>query len=373
MMKARTEDKEQRVKNMFGRFYEKVDSLECWRAVSSPARVAMSARRTKRSSSLSRGALDCEKSPAHWRLATASPIFSPATEFNFSSSSSSVGKVVLLFSRIQALTHFLPSTALGDLIGPSAAPFSSSSAHLLLPVSFDLKEADSCGRTRGDPQTLETVIYFCIILLRSFKRTSCLIQLHCQLRGLQMSEQSMEGVVEGRGMLPFCGNTMNLNTSPVGICKALDLDGNVTPNQTTQKKRKRAIDRNFNGDYKQSLIKECQNELDGLFEFYKEVSSYKLHLEEGEFPSMNSAVACMLEESRLSFSALVDEIYNKMKAKDGSPGVTLASVRSAVLFVGQRMMYGIVNEDVDVLEDESEKCLWCWEVMVFKMLFLFVL
>ncbi|KAK8956844.1 Chromatin assembly factor 1 subunit FSM [Platanthera zijinensis] len=183
-----------------------------------------------------------------------------------------------------------------------------------------------------------------------------------------MSEQSMEGVVEGRRMLPFCSNTMNLNTSPVGICKALDLDGNVTPNQTSQKKRKRAcIDRNFNGDDKQSLIKECQNELDGLFEFYKEVSSYKLHLE-GEFPSMNSAVACMLEESRLSFSALVDEIYNKMKAKDGSPGVTLASVRSAVLFVGQRMMYGIVNEDVDVLEDESEKCLWCWETRDMKLL-----
>lgn len=184
-----------------------------------------------------------------------------------------------------------------------------------------------------------------------------------------MTEQSMEGVVEGRGTLPFCGNTINLNTSPVGICKALDLDGNVTPNQTTQKKRKRAcIDQKFTGEDKQSLIKEYQKELDALFEFYKEVSSYKLLLEWGESPSVNSAVACMLEESRLSFSAVVDEIYNKMKAKVGSPGVTLASVRSTVLFVGQRMMYGVVNEDVDVLEDESEKSLWCWETRDMKLL-----
>lgn len=55
----------------------------------------------------------------------------------------------------------------------------------------------------------------------------------------------------------------------------------------------------------------------------------------------------------------MDEIYEKLKLKEG---VTLASVRSSVLFVGQRSMYGIGNADADVLEDDTESCLWCWEV-----------
>lgn len=162
---------------------------------------------------------------------------------------------------------------------------------------------------------------------------------------------------------------VNVDSFPVGTSVALDLDAKATPNQKTQRKRKKAcMDMNFTCEDKLAFINECLQELDGLFEFYKEISSCKLHLEEGHFNSLNSAVACMLEESSLSFSALVEEIYGRMKAKEGSPGATLASIRSAVLFVGQRILYGMVIEDVDVLEDVSDKCLWCWEVIYFKIL-----
>ncbi|MCL7029591.1 hypothetical protein MKW94_027957, partial [Papaver nudicaule] len=36
--------------------------------------------------------------------------------------------------------------------------------------------------------------------------------------------------------------------------------------------------------------------------------------------------------------------------------------------VGQRVMYGIGNADADVLEDDSDKCLWCWETRDLKLI-----
>lgn len=137
-------------------------------------------------------------------------------------------------------------------------------------------------------------------------------------------------------------------------------------------KRKRAsVEENVIGADKESLIIKYHQELEELFEYYKEVSSYKLHLDECALLSNNSVVACLLEESNLPFSKLVDEIYDKLKARGGNwEGITLASVRSTVLFIGQRVMYGIANPDADVLEDESQLCLWCWEVILLIMFFL---
>ncbi|XP_073099725.1 chromatin assembly factor 1 subunit FSM isoform X6 [Elaeis guineensis] len=135
-------------------------------------------------------------------------------------------------------------------------------------------------------------------------------------------------------------------------------------------KRKRAsIEENVIGADKESLITTYRQELEELFEYYKEVSSYKLHLDEYSLLSNNSVVACLLEESSLPFSKLVDEIYGKLKARGGNwEGITLASVRSTVLFIGQRVMYGIADPDADVLEDESQLCLWCWETRDTKLL-----
>lgn len=125
-------------------------------------------------------------------------------------------------------------------------------------------------------------------------------------------------------------------------------------------KRKRALfDDTLSGEEKESVITGYRQEIDGLLRYAKEVLAEKVHLDDTSCGSINSSIACLLEESRLPFSKLVEEIYEKLKLKDG---VTLASVQSSVLSVGQRSLYGIGNADADVLEDDSELCLWCWEV-----------
>ncbi|KAG0456306.1 hypothetical protein HPP92_024094 [Vanilla planifolia] len=165
------------------------------------------------------------------------------------------------------------------------------------------------------------------------------------------------------------GTERHVDSCPMSETKALQTDAKAVTMELAHKKRKRAgIEMNLTDAGRESLILDCQQELDGLFEFYSEIASLKVPLEEGPFLSFNSAVACMLEESSLSFSSLVEEIYGKMKVREGNADVTLASIRSAVLSVGQRLMYGIANEDVDVLEDESYKCLWCWETRDMKFL-----
>lgn len=69
--------------------------------------------------------------------------------------------------------------------------------------------------------------------------------------------------------------------------------------------------------------------------------------------------ASLIEEDGLPYSKLADEIYEKLKSKDG---ITL------VLLVGKRVIYGIGIADADVLEDNSDKCLWCWETREFKLI-----
>jgi hypothetical protein len=83
-----------------------------------------------------------------------------------------------------------------------------------------------------------------------------------------------------------------------------------------------------------------------------------MQLEAGNL-SGNNLVGFLLEESSLGLTKLVEEIYEKLK---GAEGVSEASVRSSVLLIGQRMMYGKSSPDADVLDDESESALWCWEV-----------
>ncbi|RZS22288.1 hypothetical protein BHM03_00055040 [Ensete ventricosum] len=132
-----------------------------------------------------------------------------------------------------------------------------------------------------------------------------------------------------------------------------------------QLKRKRVpTDGNMNSDDKEFLTAECRREIEELFEYYKDFSGLGLQLDDSECHSNNLMIAYLLEERSLSFSKLVEEIYDKLKGREG---ITLASVRSTVLFVGQRVMYGISSADADVLEDESESCLWCWETRDIKL------
>ncbi|KAM0946519.1 putative chromatin assembly factor 1 subunit A [Dioscorea sansibarensis] len=130
-------------------------------------------------------------------------------------------------------------------------------------------------------------------------------------------------------------------------------------------KRKRvSIEGNLAAEDVESLVGQCHHELDDLFEYHKEFSSIKMNLE-AQVSSNNHMIACLLEESNLSFSKLVEEIYEKLKGREG---ITLASVRTNILYVGQRMVYGISKNEADVLEDTSDSCLWCWETRDMKLL-----
>ncbi|XP_072970951.1 chromatin assembly factor 1 subunit FSM [Typha angustifolia] len=177
-------------------------------------------------------------------------------------------------------------------------------------------------------------------------------ELSKELQGREGVEVKGDSIVNERSHLEAVERSQVVKNKEKGVKKQL--------------KRKRAsIDEaSFNND-KEALITDCHKELEDLFECYKEVSGLLLHLEEGVNLSNNSTIAFLLEESNLPFSKLVDKIFERMKARDG---ITLAMVRSSVLFVGQRTMYGTSNADADVLEDESESCLWCWETRDLKLL-----
>ncbi|CAI9759280.1 unnamed protein product [Fraxinus pennsylvanica] len=85
--------------------------------------------------------------------------------------------------------------------------------------------------------------------------------------------------------------------------------------------------------------------------------------------SLNGVIACLMEESELPLSKLVDDIYEKVTGKTGNgDSVSKASVKNSVLLVGQRLCYGVSNADTDILEDESESALWYWETRDLKLM-----
>lgn len=61
-------------------------------------------------------------------------------------------------------------------------------------------------------------------------------------------------------------------------------------------------------------------------------------------------------------------IFEKISDSECGSSSSKVSVKSAVILLGQRMFYGIPNADADVLEDESESALWCWETRDLKLL-----
>ncbi|XP_077225443.1 chromatin assembly factor-1 (FASCIATA1) (FAS1) [Tasmannia lanceolata] len=149
------------------------------------------------------------------------------------------------------------------------------------------------------------------------------------------------------------------------IVDSLEMDSKVNGKVKRSLKRKADEVIGHFSEERECRIAEFRSEMDGLFKYFREILNQKVAFEESECGLGNSLIACLLEESRLPFSKLVEGIYEKLKEKEG---ITLASVRSSVLFVGQRLMYGVANADADVLEDDSESCLWCWETREMKLL-----
>lgn len=144
--------------------------------------------------------------------------------------------------------------------------------------------------------------------------------------------------------------------------------------KTTTRKRKRvpSVLQNLNSpEEKQARIETLQKELEALYLYYREFMARKVSIELSQCGgSRNVVVAALMEESDLPLSRLVDEIHDRLNGDLESGAIVLAepvthaTVKSSVLFVGQRMTYGVPNADADVLEDHDESCLWCWEVIV---------
>ncbi|WCJ38906.1 Chromatin assembly factor 1 subunit FAS1 [Euphorbia peplus] len=143
------------------------------------------------------------------------------------------------------------------------------------------------------------------------------------------------------------------------------------PRKTLKRKRK-SLPSGLTNEQKEAQIEGLKKELEGLFGYYREVTDPKLGFGFGfgfggsECSTLNGKVGLLMEESPAALSKLVAEIHSKLS--EGNGDVTVAMVKTAVLFVGQRVLYGVPNADADVLEDQTEACLWCWETRDLKLM-----
>ncbi|KAF3455169.1 hypothetical protein FNV43_RR05617 [Rhamnella rubrinervis] len=141
------------------------------------------------------------------------------------------------------------------------------------------------------------------------------------------------------------------------------------PKKTRKRKRTSLGLESLGTEEKLAQIEALRKELDGLFGYYKEMMSQAVGLDVNQCGhSCNAVVGALIEEKKLPLSKLVDEIYDQVKGNGVCGSVTVASVKNTVLLVGQRIMYGVSNADADVLEDDSDSCLWCWEMRDLKMI-----
>ncbi|XP_022893059.1 chromatin assembly factor 1 subunit FAS1-like isoform X1 [Olea europaea var. sylvestris] len=125
---------------------------------------------------------------------------------------------------------------------------------------------------------------------------------------------------------------------------------------------------------KEAKINGFREEINSLIKFCKKlVLEQRMLLENVEkigisSASLNGVIACLMEESELPLSKLVDDIFEKVTGKTGNgDSVSKASVKNSVLLVGQRLCYGVSSADADILEDESESALWYWETRDLKL------
>lgn len=136
----------------------------------------------------------------------------------------------------------------------------------------------------------------------------------------------------------------------------------------SQKRKRASLGPEMLGiEEKETKIEALRKELNGLFGYYKEVMKQKVVLDAKLIGNnCNAVIAALMEESGISLSKTVQQIFDDLKGNEDFGNLTLPSVKSTVLLVGQRMLYGVPNADVDILEDDSDDCLWCWEVGLFR-------
>lgn len=137
------------------------------------------------------------------------------------------------------------------------------------------------------------------------------------------------------------------------------------PKRTQKRKRTRLEPEIMSEDQKEARIGALRDELEALFRYYKEAMCEKVDLGGTvRQTAVNAVVAALMEERDAPLSDLVNQVYAETKAIGICQDLNMAAVKTAVLFVGQRVSYGVPNPDADVLEDQSESCLWCWEVII---------
>ncbi|MCO5588641.1 hypothetical protein L7F22_042598 [Adiantum nelumboides] len=117
---------------------------------------------------------------------------------------------------------------------------------------------------------------------------------------------------------------------------------------------------------RKSFIKKFNSEVDSLIRYYHEDGKIDLTAASGKNAGRRGEIAFALEESSLPFSSLIANLLLQLKASD--IGLTPASLRSIALSIGERISFGTPNPDADILEDDSEACLWCWEVRDIKLI-----
>lgn len=104
----------------------------------------------------------------------------------------------------------------------------------------------------------------------------------------------LSGVPEDASNQPeVTADTMLLDNSSAGASKIPQsaLKGQESGGKKQLKRKRTSIDGNVTGANKESMVMECYQEIDGLFEYYREVSGYRLNLEEGTSSSNNSLLA----------------------------------------------------------------------------------
>ncbi|KAL0700964.1 hypothetical protein Bca4012_057086 [Brassica carinata] len=148
----------------------------------------------------------------------------------------------------------------------------------------------------------------------------------------------------------------------------MDVENRKTIGPKKRKREPAAAIENLSPEEKEAQISSLKLEMEGLFVYFRQTigQTQKPDLFSDSSSSVNSMVALLMEETSLPLSKLVNEIFSKLKEKIES--VTMASVKTAVVSVGQRVSYGVPNAEADVLEDDDESCLWCWETRDLKMM-----